>query len=193
MIHNQELYAFVFSAQLAQVAVDERAPRRLSDSKEDIERVSKKMPLDVLDIDLVNSAKKMSSVYTAIAAFENSARKFIQDRLIETIGADWWKKAVPKPIQESSEKRKIDEDQIRWHGTRGSSMIFYAQMGDLVSILRNNATAFENHIESIEWAQQIFKSLERSRNVIMHGGELSMNDIERVSMNIRDWIRQVGG
>ena len=42
-------------------------------------------------------------------------------------------------------------------------------------------------------AKQIFKALERSRNVIMHGGELSMNDIERVAMNIRDWVNQVGG
>jgi hypothetical protein len=72
-------------------------------------------------------------------------------------------------------------------------MIFFTQLGDLVKILRNNSKAFENHIESIDWAQQIFSSLERSRNVIMHSGELSMNDIERVSMNIRDWIRQVGG
>jgi hypothetical protein len=72
-------------------------------------------------------------------------------------------------------------------------MRYLAQMDDLPVIIQNNFAYFEDYIESVEWARQIFKSLERSRNVIMHSGELSMNDIERVAMNIRDWIRQVGG
>ena len=66
-------------------------------------------------------------------------------------------------------------------------------MGDLVSIMQSNEASFADYIPSVEWSRQLFKSLERSRNVIMHSGELSMNDIERVAMNIRDWIRQVGG
>jgi hypothetical protein len=28
--------------------------------------------------------------------------------------------------------------------------------------------------------------------VIMHSGQLTLSDVERVAMNIRDWIRQVG-
>jgi len=72
-------------------------------------------------------------------------------------------------------------------------MIFYTQIGDLPTIIQKNLEFFEDYIESVEWARQIFKALERSRNVIMHSGELSMNDIERVAMNIRDWVRQVGG
>jgi hypothetical protein len=134
----------------------------------------------------------MAVVYTAIAAFENAARKFIQDRLLEQVGAKWWD-TVPSAIQKSAEKRKEEEDQIRWHGARGASLIYYTQLGDLPNILQNNIEHFKDHIESVEWARQIFRSLERSRNVIMHSGELSMNDIERVAMNIRDWLRQVGG
>ena len=34
--------------------------------------------------------------------------------------------------------------------------------------------------------------LERSRNVVMHGGELGLQDIERIGGNIRDWVRQAG-
>jgi len=35
--------------------------------------------------------------------------------------------------------------------------------------------------------------LEYLRKLMSEGGELSMNDIEQVVMNIRDWLRQVGG
>jgi hypothetical protein len=68
----------------------------------------------------------------------------------------------------------------------------YAQLGDLASIIQNNSDAFKDFIPSIEWAREIFRTLERSRNVIMHGGQLKMGDVERVAMNIRDWLLQVG-
>jgi hypothetical protein len=188
-----DLYSFVFRGVLAQDSAD-RDLRDSSGAGEDVaDRIAQRMPLDLMDTDFVVAARKMALIYVAIAAFENSVRKFIQDRFLEEVGASWWTTNVPKGIQDDAEKRKRDEDQIRWHGARGSSMIFYAQMGDLALIIQNNFAIFENHIQSVEWARQIFKSLERSRNVIMHSGELSMNDIERVAMNIRDWIRQIGG
>lgn len=49
-----------------------------------------------------------------------------------------------------------------------------------------------HNIVSLEWAKQIFTTLEKSRNVIMHSGELGERDIERIGINIRDWISQVG-
>jgi hypothetical protein len=48
-------------------------------------------------------------------------------------------------------------------------------------------------IPTFEWAREIFRTLARSRNVIMHSGQLTLADVERVAMNIRDWMRQVGG
>jgi hypothetical protein len=45
---------------------------------------------------------------------------------------------------------------------------------------------------SVEWVKAVFEAIERSRNVIMHSGTLGREDIERVGMNIRDWVRQVG-
>jgi len=38
----------------------------------------------------------------------------------------------------------------------------------------------------------LLATLERSRNIIMHGGVISREDIERIGMNIRDWVRQIG-
>jgi hypothetical protein len=193
MSKADDLYAFVFKGAIAQDSVL-RETGRNSDEEEGIDkRIEAKLPLDLLDKDFVLAARKMASVYVVIAAFENSARKFIQDRLLEQVGADWWASCVPQGIRTQAETRKKEEEQIRWHAARGASMIFYTQMPELVSIIQNNFTHFQDYIESIEWARQIFNSLEKSRNVIMHSGELSMNDIERVAMNIRDWLRQVGG
>ena len=138
-------YAFAFKGALAQDSVLRELGKRDGAPADAAAEIGLRMPFDMMADDLVQDAQKMAIVYTAIAAFENSARKFIQDR------------------------------------------------GDLASIIQNNFDHFKDHIDTPEWARQIFKSLERSRNVIMHSGELSMNDIERVAMNIRDWLRQVGG
>ena len=72
------------------------------------------------------------------------------------------------------------------------SLINYTEFGDLASIMNNNLELFSDHIVSIEWARNIISTIERSRNVIMHSGELSPRDIERIGINIRDWISQVG-
>lgn len=65
---------------------------------------------------------------------------------------------------------------------------------EIYSIYRSeeNWQFFEPHINNIEWAEQIIKVVERSRNVIMHSGELVEQDIQRIGMFIRDWINQVG-
>ena len=152
----------------------------------------KGLSLDLLDSEQVNAAKLMATVYTAIAAFENTVRQFIVKVLIEHKGESWWEDCVSDKIRKSAETRKKEEEKIRWHTRRGDSMINYTDFGDLSSIMNQNRELFEVHIISIEWARQIFQTLERSRNVIMHSGELGNRDIERIGTNIRDWINQVG-
>ena len=68
----------------------------------------------------------------------------------------------------------------------------FIDFGDLLNIMRANEDLFEPFWPSPEWARGIFDAVERSRNVIMHSGLLDLEDIERVGMNIRDWVRQVG-
>lgn len=150
------------------------------------------LSLDLLDEGLVNSARAMATVYTAIAAFENSVRRFVVKILIENKGENWWVDCVSEKIRRNAESRKREEEKIRWHTPRGDSMINYTEFGDLVSIMSQNLDLFEAYIVSIDWARQIIQTIERSRNVIMHSGELGRKDIERIGTNIRDWISQVG-
>jgi len=150
------------------------------------------LSIDEMDEDLVQQAQKMAVVYTAICAFENTMRRFILKKLSEVYGVDWWTSCVSEKIRNKAESRREEESKVRWHTPRGDSIINYTEFGDLLTIMRNKWTDFEPHVQSLEWADQIIKTLERSRNVIMHSGELTDHDIERIGMNIRDWLRQVG-
>lgn len=190
---EDQLYSFIMRGELSKVAL-QKTPiiSKHSSSELLVQEYIKCLSLDLLDDDEVNAAKEMSAVYTAIAAFENSVRKFVEKVLLEHKGENWWEECVSDKIRRTAESRKKEEEKIRWHTPRGDSMINYTEFGDLASIMAQNYELFEVHIVSIDWARQIFQTLERSRNVIMHSGELGRRDIERIGTNIRDWINQVG-
>lgn len=187
-----DLYSFVYRGILASEAIRRARGADAEDPKLPEADIERRMPLEILEDAYVASARRMAAVYTAIAAFENSVRAFIEERLLEKVGANWWDTAVSSSIKTEAERRKKDEEQIRWHGPRGTSTLAYVQLEDLALLIQNNHTHFKDLIPTVEWAREIFRTLARSRNVMMHSGQLTLADVERVSMNIRDWVRQVG-
>jgi hypothetical protein len=189
---TSRLYDFVYRGQLAEQALDAagRPNRRLAEF-ESIE-IAKTLSLDLLDDQHVYNAREMANVYVAIAAFENSVRSLISSVLLEQVGENWWDSCVSEKVRNRAEQKKQEEDKIRWHVQRGADRINFTLMSDLVSILRQNWTHFEPYIPTIEWAAGIMDVIERSRNVIMHSGNLSRTDIERIGIYIRDWVKQVG-
>ncbi len=150
------------------------------------------LSLELLDSDQLVLATRMGIVYSAIASFENSARRFVAKVLADQHGENWWSSNVSERIRTLAESRQEDEAKTRWHGRRGDSPINYIELGDLAKIIQQNWDDFEPHVQRVEWANSIFTSIERSRNVIMHSGVLDIEDVERLGMNIRDWIKQVG-
>lgn len=176
------LYDFVYRGQLAEEALDTagRRNRRLAEF-ESIE-TARILSLDLLDDQHVNSARAMANVYIAIAAFENSVRALISSVLLEQVGENWWDSCVSERIRTRAEQKRQEEDKIRWHVQRGADPINYTLMSDLVGILRQNWAHFEPYVHSIEWAAGILDVIERSRNVIMHSGNLTRTDIERVGI-----------
>ena len=187
------LYSFVMRGELAKVSLTyTEALSRHHSSDIIVQDYIKSLSLDLLDDEYINASKLMATVYTAISAFENTIREFVVKILIENKGENWWEDCVSEKIRNKAEARKGQEDKVRWHTQRGDSLINYTEFGDLASIMNNNLELFSDHIVSIEWARNIIGTIERSRNVIMHSGELSARDIERIGINIRDWISQVG-
>jgi hypothetical protein len=187
------LYSFVMRGELAKVSLTyTEALSRHHSSDIIVQDYIKSLSLDLLDDEYINASKLMATVYTVISAFENTIREFVVKILIENKGENWWEDCVSEKIRNKAEARKEQEDKVRWHTQRGDSLINYTEFGDLASIMNNNLELFSDHIVSIEWARNIIATIERSRNVIMHSGELSARDIERIGINIRDWISQVG-
>jgi hypothetical protein len=191
---SRDVYAFVFRGLLTEEALDQAGRlQRFGLSRHLDAEIVARLPIDALDEDLVSRAQRMAAVYVAIAAFENSAREFVSKVLLESVGADWWNTKVSEKIREKAESRRKEEEKIRWHSPRGDEPINYTEFGDLSSIVGQNWALFEDYLQSLEWMRQIIVTVERSRNVIMHSGELGLQDVERIATAIRDWIRQVGG
>jgi hypothetical protein len=154
-------------------------------------RLKQTLSFDLLDSDLLADAQRMSLVYTAIHSFENMVRLLVMKAMTKRHGSGWWPK-VQERIQKTVKTRMEEDAKFRWHGARGTTEINYCDFGDLSSIIVTNWEVFEDLVANLEWAKAVLGTLEKSRNIVMHGGVLAKEDLERVGMNIRDWIRQTG-
>jgi len=192
MTASGPLYEFAFRGFLAEEALDKagRVHPNVAGALDEV--IAQRLGVQALDEAFVTAARRMAVVYMAIASFENSVRKLISTILLEKVGEDWWDKSVSTAIKRKAEARQKEEEKVKWHTQRGVSPINYTDMGDLGNIIRNAWEHFEAHIPSMEWAGAVLDIVERSRNVIMHSGSLSSEDVERVGINIRDWVKQVG-
>ncbi len=185
-------YDFVLRGLLTEEALD-KAGRNASKLKgfDDL-GIAQSLSLDVLDEEKVRKARLMSVVYAAIAAFENSVRDLVKRVLLEELGEQWWEQGVSEKIRKSAETKMEEEEKVRWHKRRGNDPLNYTTMTDLKNIIRNTWPRLEPYVGSVEWAASIFDVIERSRNVIMHSGVLEKEDVQRLGINIRDWVKQVG-
>lgn len=187
-----QLYPFVYRGLLTEASLDKAGRQtRISLNGSEVAVITDKLAYDMLDEAALVKAKRMSLVYTAIHAFENMVREYVKETLIEAHKEGWWEK-IPEKIKKKVTTRMDDDSRFKWHGTRGGSEAEYWDFGDLSSIIAVNRDDFEITLSDIEWAKSVLSVLERSRNIIMHGGLLAPQDIERIGGNIRDWIRQVG-
>lgn len=189
-----DLYSFIFRAFITEESLDKagRLNQRKQESAAHQEQYEQ-LGMNDMDRSIVETAETMTVVYTAIHSFENTVRSFVTKKLQEEKGSDWWSLTVKSEIRTRAEQRRDAEQSIRWHSAHGENLIDYTEFGDLISIIAGNWGLFEAHIKNIDWAKEIIGTIEKSRNVIMHGGTLKKTDTERVGMYIRDWLRQVGG
>jgi len=187
-----EIYTFVYKGILTDESLDKigRKKKKVL-GREELDNLRKLLSYEMLDQELIVNAEKMSIIYIALHTFENMVRDFVKRAMLEEYQEEWWSK-VSNKIKEKALVRMTEDSKFRWHGSRGGSEIEYCDFGDLSSIIVTNWSVFEEIIVDMEWVKSLLSVLERSRNIIMHGGILSRQDIERIGMHIRDWVRQVG-
>lgn len=185
-------YEFAFRGLLTEEALDRagRQPQSIPGLFDP--ELAEKLSVDLLDDAFVGPAKRMAAVYVAVAAFENSARDLVTRVMLEGVGENWWEDRVSGTVRTQCKSRQEEEERNRYHKQRGDAPITYTELKHLVNIIRANWELFEPFLPSPEWTTSVFDAIERSRNVIMHSGVLDREDIERVGINIRDWVTQVG-
>ncbi len=187
-----DLYSFVYRGVLTEETLDRAGRRRRNHfGAEEAREAQKSLSYEFLDSDLLAEAQRMSVVYAAIHAFENTVRQLVIKAMAEVKTETWWTH-VPERIRKSSKTRMEEDAKFRWHGARGTTEINYCDFSDLASIIVVNWPVFDDLLGNMEWAKATLNALEKSRNIVMHGGSLSKEDVERIGMNIRDWIRQAG-
>ena len=188
----EDLYSFAYRGHLATNAMEQLGVSR-TQARAELQKLERVAALGAMDPDLVADARRMGVVYIAIASFEKTLRNLVQSTMVEEYGDKWWKSKVSQRIRDKVDKRMAEEPKHRWHKTRGDSPLDYTDMTELASIFLNHSDAFDHVITAdFEWLKQILHVIEKSRNVIMHSGELDLEDVERIGINIRDWGRQVG-
>ncbi|MFT3934177.1 MAG: Swt1 family HEPN domain-containing protein [Chitinophagaceae bacterium] len=188
----RELYNFVYRGILTEESLDKAGRKKLSKfGKEEEHSIMKALSFEMLDDDNIQKARLMSLVYIALHSFENSVRDLVKSAMAERFLETWWEK-VPEKIKAKVKTRQEDDIKFRWHGSRGTEEIMYCEFGDLSSIIVVNWDLFKDILTDMEWAKGVLSTLERSRNIIMHGGIVTREDIERIGINIRAWVRQTG-
>jgi len=185
------IYNFVYRGQLTEEALDRAGRDSGRRSNVDHELYAKLLSIEELDEEYVENARAMATVYTAVAAFENSVREMVSRTLLDEVGENWWNDSVSDKIRKQAEQRRQEEEKVRWHTQRGADPINYTMLPNLMNIIRQNQQHFEPFIHDLDWAASVFDVIERSRNVIMHSGTLSQRDIARLGTFVRDWTTQV--
>jgi hypothetical protein len=150
------------------------------------------IPLEDFSPEIRRSSMHALPVYLAFFCIENGVRELVSQRLLESLGAEWWAEAASEPLKKTVTERREKEGKNRWHVQRGAQEIYYTNFGDLASLIRNNWAYFEDLFPDQNWILQRLSELEDSRNVIAHSNLLEQREIERVRMYLQDWVRQVG-
>ncbi len=152
----------------------------------------KKILIEDFPMDLRMDAIRTSHVYVAFFCFENSVRKLVSDRMLESKGAKWWNTAISSKIRKRVSDRMDDDKKNRWHAPRAKNEISYCDFGDMKDIILNNWPEFEDLFPTQDWVITRLGDLETSRNALAHSNTLSDHDINRIDMFLKDWVLQVG-
>lgn len=158
----------------------------------DPQALQRVMPLEEFSVDLRASAMQALPAYLAFFVFENSVREVVSERLSERLGSEWWEKSSSNALRGKVGKRQESEGKDRWHMRRGATEIYYTDFGDLAALIRNNWEHFEDLFPDINWVVSRFDELEKSRNIVAHNNLLEPHEVGRITLYLRDWIRQVG-
>lgn len=102
---------------------------------------------------------------------------------------------VSPTIRRIVERNKSAEGRHRYHSRRTARPIYYTDIDNLASIMMSEKgwPVFKSIFPSDKWVPSLIEKIEVSRNVVAHMNPLRKKDIDRVRMNLEDWLEQIKG
>jgi len=125
--------------------------------------------------------------------FETELRLFIQSNLEETVGKDWWKRAIPQDVQEKCRDRKENKEQLPWMDKEDYHLICYADFADYFKIItrRDNwRRIFAKYFVDEAWIKtKLVLELTPIRNNIAHNRELTPESAQKFTLAYQEILR----
>lgn len=126
---------------------------------------------------LDNEIRVMSNAYSMLYNLENSLRMFVEKKLREEFGDQWWESGVTqRDIRQGAGERKAVEPDSNL------SLINYTEFRDLRRIINNNWEIFRDTFQSQSGIVSRIEELESIRNTIAHTRLLSNDDLAKLEL-----------
>jgi hypothetical protein len=148
--------------------------------------------LDEFAMDARIKAKRMGRIYELLYCLENSMRELIERTLKEAETLNEWTDGIKAHILTSARKREEQDQEARWHGPRGESILNYLDFPDLGEIILDRWDDFQDLLGDRRWVERYFGEMNPTRRALAHTGDLTDFDVERMEMRVREWLRVVG-
>lgn len=97
--NGPSLYEFVYRGLLTEEALDAAGRTSRYTAPMEAHEIAQSLSLELFEDEFIGPARLMSIVYTAIAAFETSVRRFVYRVLIDKHGENWWDDCVSSKIK----------------------------------------------------------------------------------------------
>ncbi|MFO1226522.1 Swt1 family HEPN domain-containing protein [Roseateles sp.] len=187
-----QLSDFMFRGLLAKHAI--RDMQAVGQLREPIGSAQERGDIDLLapvSESVRASSLYMQRCYRLLFVLENVVREFVREVLEEIDSEQWFEKRASRDMKKKVDDRKAAEAKNQWHTGRNAHPIYYLDFGDLALLIQSHWADFKDLLPTQSWAVSRLQDAERSRNVIAHTNVLSDEEVTRLEMHVRDWVRQV--
>lgn len=133
--------------------------------------------------------------YQIMFVLENSLRSFIERILDKKFGKNWWNKIVEQKstsaIAVKVASRKNNESENWYHGKRGAHEIYYSDYTDLLQIIKSFDSEFNKYFKNGSEKNLPGKlaELAPTRNIVAHNNPITKDDLDRLRVHAKDWLK----
>lgn len=143
---------------------------------------------DYFEESILTEAKSMAQHYMTFYCLERSARDLVVAKLKAIHGGGWWTATVPQAVQTNvaqNMQRELDAGVT----PRSEQEIDYTTFGELGEIVKGNWADFGDIFRSVKAFSKIMTNLNTLRAPIAHCARLSEDEVLRLDLTVKDWIR----